>query len=75
MNALKFILDYLFVFVVLGLGAFVFIYLLIDMIKTLIDRYKNEKQRTTQGFFCIVLHIAFNNHSNLFILHQIKWTT
>jgi len=43
MSTLKFVLDYLFVFVVLGLGAFVFIYLLIDMIKTLIDRYKNEK--------------------------------
>lgn len=43
MITLKFVLDYLFVFVVLGLGAFVFIYLLIDMIKTLIDKYKNEK--------------------------------
>lgn len=43
MSTLKFVLDYLFVFVVLGLGAFVFIYLLVDMIKTLIDRYKNEK--------------------------------
>lgn len=43
MSTLKFVLDYLFVFVVLGLGAFVFIYLLIDMIKTLINRYKNEK--------------------------------
>lgn len=42
-STLKFVLDYLFVFVVLGLGAFVFIYLLIDMIKTLINRYKNEK--------------------------------
>jgi hypothetical protein len=43
MSTLKFVLDYLFVFVVLGLGAFVFIYLFIDMIKTLINRYKNEK--------------------------------
>lgn len=43
MSTLKFVLDYLFVFVVLGLGAFVFIYLLIDMIKTLISIYKNEK--------------------------------
>ena len=69
MSTLKFVLDYLFVFVVLGLGTFVLVYLLIDMIKTLIGRYKDEKQRTTQGFFCIVLHIAFNNYSNLFVLY------
>ncbi len=43
MSTLKFVLDYLFVFVVLGLGTFVLVYLLIDMIKTLIGRYKNEK--------------------------------
>lgn len=39
MNALKFILDYLFVFVILGFVVFLFTYLIIDMIKNLINRY------------------------------------
>lgn len=39
MNALKFILDYLFVFVILGFAVFLFTYLIIDMIKSLINRY------------------------------------
>jgi hypothetical protein len=39
MDALKFILDYLFVFVILGFGVFLFTYLIIDMIKNLINRY------------------------------------
>jgi hypothetical protein len=43
MIILKFILDYLFVFVILGFGVFLFTYLIVDMIKTLINIYKNEK--------------------------------
>lgn len=39
MNTLKFILDYLLVFAILGFLIFLFAYLIIDMIKSIIKRY------------------------------------